>query len=136
MPLLELWGGIECTVNRVGDLYFDQIVRTGHEHRLDDLDRIAELGITTLRYPVLWERVVPNDPAAPDWTWSDERLARLRELGIRPILGLCHHGSGPRWTGLLDPEFPWHMARFARAVAERYPWIDAYTPINEPLTVR
>ena len=134
MPLLELWGGIECTVNRVGDLYFDQIVRTGHEHRLDDLDRIAELGITTLRYPVLWERVVPNDPAAPDWTWSDERLARLRELGIRPILGLCHHGSGPRWTGLLDPEFPWHMARFARAVAERYPWIDAYTPINEPLT--
>lgn len=26
------------------------------------------------------------------------------------------------------------FATFARAVAERYPWIDAYTPINEPLT--
>ena len=60
--MLQLWGGIECTVNRVGDRYFDQIVRTGHEGRRDDLDRFAALGIKTLRYPVLWERVVPNDP--------------------------------------------------------------------------
>jgi dTDP-4-dehydrorhamnose reductase len=132
--MLELWGGIECTVNRVGDRYFDQIVRTGHHHRRDDLDRIAELGIKTLRYPVLWERVVPTDPAHPDWRWTDERLYRLRELGIRPIVGLCHHGSGPCWTGLLDPEFPQHLARYARAVSERYPWVDAYTPVNEPLT--
>ncbi|MDQ3227516.1 MAG: family 1 glycosylhydrolase, partial [Chloroflexota bacterium] len=132
--MLQLWGGIECTVNRVGDRYFDQIVRTGHEGRRDDLDRFAALGIKTLRYPVLWERVVPNDPEHPDWAWSDERLGRLRQLGIRPIVGLCHHGSGPRWTGLLDPEFPAHMARYARAVAERYPWIDAFTPVNEPLT--
>jgi dTDP-4-dehydrorhamnose reductase len=76
--MLELWGGIECTVNRIGDRYIDQIVQTGHQHRLDDLDRFANLGITTLRYPVLWERVVPTDPAQPDWSWTDERLARLR----------------------------------------------------------
>jgi dTDP-4-dehydrorhamnose reductase len=132
--MIELWGGIECTVNRVGDHYFDQVAWTGHERRLDDLDRFAELGLRTLRYPVLWERVIPDDPTQPDWTWTDERLARLRELGIRPIVGLCHHGSGPRWTGLLDPEFPHHMARFARMVIERYPWLDAFTPINEPLT--
>jgi dTDP-4-dehydrorhamnose reductase len=132
--MLELWGGIECTVNRVGDRYMDQVVRTGHQQRLDDLDRFADLGIKALRYPVLWERVVPTDPAQPDWSWTDERLARMRDLGIRPIVGLCHHGSGPRWTGLLDPEFPHHLARFARAVSERYPWVDAFTPINEPLT--
>src|SRR3954468_18203537 len=132
--MLELWGGIECTVNRVGDRYMDQVVRTGHQQRLDDLDRFADLGIKALRYPVLWERVVPTDPAQPDWSWTDERLARMRELGIRPIVGLCHHGSGPRWTGLLDPEFPHHLARFARAVSERYPWVDAFTPVNEPLT--
>jgi dTDP-4-dehydrorhamnose reductase len=130
----ELWGGIECTVNRVGDRYFDQVVRTGHDRRITDLDLIAGLGIKALRYPVLWERVVPIDPSSPDWTWSDERLGRLRELGLRPIVGLSHHGSGPRWTGLLDPVFPEHLARFARAVAERYPWVDAYTPVNEPLT--
>ncbi len=132
--MLELWGGIECTVNRVGDCYADQIVRTGHQERMDDLDRFADLGITALRYPVLWERVVPMDPTQPDWSWTDERLARIRELGMRPIVGLCHHGSGPRWTGLLDPEFPHHLARYARAVIERYPWVDAFTPINEPLT--
>ncbi|MDQ3467292.1 MAG: family 1 glycosylhydrolase [Chloroflexota bacterium] len=132
--MLELWGGIECTVNRVGDQYFDQIVKTGHQGRLDDLNRFADLGIQTLRYPVLWERVVPHDPNEPDWRWSDERLRCLRELGIRPIVGLCHHGSGPRWTGLLDPRFPEHLADYARRVAERYPWVDAFTPINEPLT--
>lgn len=35
---------------------------------------------------------------------------------------------------LLDPQFPEEFARYARAVAERYPWLDAYTPVNEPLT--
>ncbi len=27
----------------------------GHAQRLDDLERFAELGISALRYPVLWE---------------------------------------------------------------------------------
>ena len=26
------------------------------------------------------------------------------------------------------------LARYAGAVAERYPWIEAYTPVNEPNT--
>jgi dTDP-4-dehydrorhamnose reductase len=47
---------------------------------------------------------------------------------------LLHHGSGPRYTSLIDPEFPAKLARFAAAVAQRYPWIDMYTPVNEPLT--
>ena len=58
----------------------------------------------------------------------------MRELGIRPIAGLLHHGHGPVDTSLLDPRFPEKFAAYARAVAERYPWIDAYTPVNEPLT--
>ena len=24
-PPLEMWGGVECTVNRVGDRWFDQL---------------------------------------------------------------------------------------------------------------
>jgi hypothetical protein len=129
---IALWGGPECTVNRVGDRWFDQLERTGHAARLGDLDRIAELGIRTVRYPVLWERVCPE--GTPRWSWSDERLERLRELGIVPIVGLLHHGSGPRGTNLLDPEFPTRFAAYARAVATRYPWVRHYTPINEPLT--
>ena len=42
---LELWGGAECTVNRVGDTYFDQLRWSGHDLRLADIDRFASLGI-------------------------------------------------------------------------------------------
>ncbi len=134
LPPLEVWAGLECTVNRVGDEYFDQLERNGHAMRLDDLDLFAELGIKAIRYPVLWERIAPNGLENADWSWADERLLRLRELGINPIVGLVHHGSGPRHTSLVDPEFPEKLALFARAVAERYPWVTHYTPVNEPLT--
>lgn len=133
-PPLELWAGMECTVNRVGELYLDQIERSGHATRPSDLDRIAELGIRTIRYPVLWERTAPEGLDRADFRWADERLGRLKELGIRPIVGLMHHGSGPRYTSLLDPDLPEKLAAFARMVATRYPWVDAYTPVNEPLT--
>ena len=52
----EIWGGLECTINRVGDLYRDQFDLTGHYRRADDIERIASLGIRKLRYPVLWEK--------------------------------------------------------------------------------
>lgn len=131
---LEVWGGIECTVNRVGDVYFDQMERNGHAERIGDLDRIAGLGIRTIRYPVLWERVAPDGLSEVDWSWPDARLARLRDLDITPIVGLVHHGSGPRHTSLTQASFAPGLAEFARAVAERYPWVDCYTPVNEPLT--
>jgi dTDP-4-dehydrorhamnose reductase len=127
----EAWAGVECTVNRVGDRYSDQLARTGHDRRADDLDRLAGLGVRTVRYPVLWERHAA-DPV--DWAWADERLGRLRALGVRPVVGLVHHGSGPPHTSLLDPGFPAGLAAFAARVAERFPWVDAYTPVNEPLT--
>jgi dTDP-4-dehydrorhamnose reductase len=134
-PPVELWGGIECTHARIGARRFDQLDRSGHLSRPGDLDLIADLGISALRYPVLWERVAPDgDLATADWAWTDERLGRLRELGVRPIAGLLHHGNGPSDVDLLDPAFPERFAAFAAAVAERYPWIDAYLPINEPLT--
>src|SRR5687768_2371591 len=113
---LELWAGAECTVNRVGDRFFDQVERSGHATRLDDLDRFAELGISAIRYPVLWERTAPDGLESADWSWPDERLGRLRELGIRPIVGLVHHGSGPPTTNLLDPSFAAGLERFARSV--------------------
>jgi dTDP-4-dehydrorhamnose reductase len=131
---LELWGGVECTVNRVGARWFDQVAMAGHHRRDDDLDRFAALGLRTLRYPVLWEHLAPDSPHAIDWRSTDARLERLRGLGIRPIVGLLHHGSGPRYTSLLDRRFPEQLARFARAVAERYPWVVDFTPVNEPLT--
>jgi dTDP-4-dehydrorhamnose reductase len=131
---LELWGGHECTVNRVGDRFFDQTVRSGHQDRLSDLQQFADLGVKALRYPVLWERVSPERPDQRDWRWSDERLGELQILNVRVIAGLVHHGSGPRYTHLLDDGFAPGLAAHARAVAERYPWIKDWTPVNEPLT--
>lgn len=133
-PPLQLWGGVECTVVRIGDEFRDQLVETGHATRLADLDEIARLGIRTVRYPIVWERVAPDSPEKLDFSWHDERLRRLRDLGIRVIGGLVHHGSGPRYTSLLDPQFPEKLARYAAEVAERYPWIEMWTPVNEPLT--
>ena len=130
----QLWGGLECTVNRVHDYYGDQVRLSGHQDRLEDLDRFAELGITAIRYPVLWERTSPHSPDHCDWAWSDERLARLRALGIRVIAGLIHHGSGPRYTSLVSENFAEGLATHARNVAERYPWIQDWTPVNEPVT--
>lgn len=131
---IELWGGVECTHNRVGDEFFDQLEQSGHTERIADLDLFAALGLRAMRYPVLWERTAPGRLDDADWSWSDQRLARLRTLGMRPIVGLVHHGSGPRHTSLIDPGFAEGLAAFAGAVARRYPWVEDYTPINEPLT--
>jgi dTDP-4-dehydrorhamnose reductase len=131
---LELWAGVECTVNRIGDNYLDQLEFSGHAERLSDLDLLAELGVSTVRYPVLWERIAPRGLDSIEWSWTDERLDRLSRLGIKPIVGLVHHGSGPRYTSLTDPDFPVKLADFAAAVVRRYPWITDYTPVNEPLT--
>jgi dTDP-4-dehydrorhamnose reductase len=131
---VELWGGVECTVNRVEDVFFDQLERSGHATRPSDLALFAGLGIRALRYPVLWERVAPDGVQTIDWAWSDERLHRLRELNVRPIVGLTHHGSGPKHTSLVEDTFASGLAEYARLVAQRFPWVDAYTPVNEPLT--
>jgi dTDP-4-dehydrorhamnose reductase len=130
---LELWGGIECTRNRVGKNYFDQICKSGHQKRIGDLEQIAALGIRVLRYPMLWEWAVENVRRF-DWTWADERLARLKELNIEPIVGFVHHGSGPSFTNLMDTTFATGLASYAGAFAQRYPWVKLYTPVNEPLT--
>ncbi|PLK25956.1 family 1 glycosylhydrolase [Novosphingobium sp. TH158] len=131
---LQLWGGAECTVNRTHEGYRDQLHRTGHHDRAEDFALLGELGISAYRLPVLWERVAPDGPESCDWTWSDARIDALTNLGIAPIVGLVHHGSGPEHTSLLDPAFASGLARYARQVAERYPGIRDWTPVNEPLT--
>jgi dTDP-4-dehydrorhamnose reductase len=133
-PALELWGGVECSVVRIGDGFRNQLVETGHWSRLSDIDAMAELGIKAVRYPILWETVAPESPGELDFSWHDERLERLHQHGIRVIAGLLHHGSGPRYTELLNPDFPKLFADYAARVAQRYPFLDLWNPINEPLT--
>lgn len=130
---VEWWGGAECTINRVGDCYFEQLLRTGHAQRVEDLELIAGLGIRKLRFPILWEQHHSVN-GTYDFSWADARMHRLRELGIEPIVGLVHHGSGPMHTSLLQDTFAHGLADFAGRVARRYPWVESFTPVNEPLT--
>jgi beta-glucosidase/6-phospho-beta-glucosidase/beta-galactosidase len=126
----ELWGGAEYTCNRVGDCYFDQMQLSGHADRPEDLDLFAELGLSAMRCGALWE----HHGRDGSWHRVDARLRAMQRAHIRPIVGLMHHGSGPAHTSLIDPEFPRKFAAYAGTVAARYPWIDTYTPVNEPNT--
>jgi dTDP-4-dehydrorhamnose reductase len=130
----ELWGGLECTVNRIDDTFRDQLDYQGHYLRKDDLEKFADLGIKALRYPVLWELHELKQGEPIDWTWINDQLQRIRELNIKPIAGLVHHGSGPKFTDLNNKDFPMQLAQYALQVARKFPWIKYYTPVNEPLT--
>jgi len=131
----EVWASPEPTVARIdATTSRDQLADTGHDLREADLDLLASLGVSATRYPVLWERVAPADPAELDLGWASRRLERLRALGVEPVVTLLHHGCGPRYTSLVDPAFPELVARYAGAVAAAFPWIRRWTPINEPLT--
>lgn len=130
----ELWGGIECTINRVQDQYLDQLEYAGHYERITDLDHLENLGISKLRYPVIWEKHQPEQDTVIDWTRTGQYLERLRAMDITPIAGLVHHGSGPKYVNFYDGSFERGLADYALKVAAQFPWLEFYTPVNEPLT--
>jgi dTDP-4-dehydrorhamnose reductase len=130
----QLWGGIECTINRVQDDFFDQLEYSGHYGRTTDIDFLVDTGIEKIRYPILWERHQPAQETIINWEPTGERLLALKQKNIDVIAGLVHHGSGPSFTDLLDENFPFLLAAYAEKVATRFPWINYYTPVNEPLT--
>ena len=128
---LELWGGVECTLNRVGDIYFDQLEKSGHLDRFQqDLSLFAGLGLTIFRIALHWERF----ERTRSWSRWDISMSAMQSLGLRPIVGLIHHGSGPQSTSLLDPLFPEKLAQYALQVARHIPHVRDYTPVNEPQT--
>jgi dTDP-4-dehydrorhamnose reductase len=131
---VETWGGMECTINRVGDQYFDQLDHSGHRDRPGDITLFARLGIKKMRYPILWEHHQPQANLEIEWSATDTRMAELQEANIGIIAGLVHHGSGPAFVDIRENSFAEGLAIYAGEVATRYPWIDYYTPVNEPLT--
>jgi dTDP-4-dehydrorhamnose reductase len=131
--LPEVWAGPECSWLHVGEWRCDQVALTGHDRRPEDLDALAGLGVRAVRYPVLWGRT--EDPReATDWAWAEARLGRLAQLGVRPIVGLLHHGFGPEDADPLDPGWPAAFGRYAAEVARRFPAVTEFLPVNEPLT--
>jgi dTDP-4-dehydrorhamnose reductase len=131
----EIWGGLECSYNRVRDLFMDQLLFCGHYERGEaDIHLIASTGIKAIRYPIIWERHQPSPVKTIDWSWTARQLAVLQSHQIIPIAGLMHHGNGPAFTDLTSPSFADQFASYADHVARKFPWLKYYTPINEPLT--
>ena len=132
---IEIWASPEPTIVRLDAAsYRDQCVETGHYEREGDVERLAALGISATRYPVLWESVEASHAGEWDFAWAERRLGALDRHAIEPIVTLLHHGSGPRRTGLVDEAFAESFADYAEAAARRFPWVERWTPINEPLT--
>ena len=70
-------------------------------------------------------------PNKYDWEFADITFAELKRRDITPIVDLCHFGV-PDWLGnFQNPDFPRLFADYAGAFAERFPWVQLYTPINE-----
>jgi beta-glucosidase len=127
--------GIECSYPTIetaaGRIRRDQLEECNHYARWrEDLELTRDLGIRFLRYGVPYYQM-HRSPNVYDWSFADEVMPAMRELGIVPIVDLCHFGV-PDWLGnFQNPEFPAHFADFARAFAERYAWARFYTPVNE-----
>ncbi len=131
----EIWGGIECSYNRVRSKYFDQLYYSNHYARIEeDIRKFSALGIRMMRYPFIWEKLQPAAGGPIDWTDADRAYNVMTSCGIKPIAGLVHHGSGPRYADVTSPDFGVRLSEFAHRVAVRYPAIEYFTPVNEPLT--
>ncbi|MGW0364738.1 family 1 glycosylhydrolase [Streptomyces sp. NPDC002990] len=114
--------------------HVDELDTTGHAaHSRRDIDDVLSAGVRHLRYPLRWQRINPL-PGRFDWHETDRALAHLRERGAVPIVDLVHHTSYPDWLtdGFRDRRFSDAYVAYAVAVADRYPWLPAYTLFNEP----
>jgi beta-glucosidase/6-phospho-beta-glucosidase/beta-galactosidase len=113
------------------DLRRDEMASCHHYERWrEDFDLVRELGIAHLRYGPPYYRTHTR-PGKYDWQFADETFARLKELSIQPIADLCHFGV-PDWVGgFQDPDWPELFADYAAAFAERFPWVELFTPVNE-----
>lgn len=124
--------GIECSCPTIaGNQRVDQLRDTGHyEMWRTDLRLVRELGLRYLRYgPPIYQTWLGRDHY--DWSFLDPVMHEMRRLGIVPIIDLLHFGL-PDWLrDFQNPIWPEAFVDYARAFAERYPWVRYYTPVNE-----
>jgi len=125
--------GIECSYPTIdsGRTRRDLLAECGHYDKWrEDLRLVKDLGLRFLRYGLPYH-TMHLGPGRYDWEFADLVMAEMRRLEITPILDLLHFGV-PDWLGnFQNPELPGHFADYADAVAERYPWVRFYTPVNE-----
>jgi beta-glucosidase/6-phospho-beta-glucosidase/beta-galactosidase len=125
--------GIENSIPTInnGRTRVDQMEACDHYARWrEDFDLLDDIGIHFLRYGPPIHRTFLA-PGKYDWEFSDITFAELKRRDITPIVDLCHFGV-PDWLGnFQNPDFASQFAVYAGAFADRYPWVQLYTPVNE-----
>jgi len=125
--------GIENSIPTInnGRTRVDQMEVCGHYARWqEDFALVEEMGIQFLRYGPPIHRTFLG-PGKYDWEFADMTFAELKRRDITPIVDLCHFGV-PDWIGnFQNPDFPTLFAGYAAAFADRYHWVQLYTPVNE-----
>src|SRR4051794_26043211 len=114
-----------------GRIRIDEMDKCGHyEKWRTDFDLVDDLGISFLRYgPPIHKTWIGEGRYY--WEFTDVTFADLKRRDIVPIVDLCHFGV-PDWVGnFQNPDFPSLFARYARDFAQRFPWVQLYTPVNE-----
>ncbi|MES2492426.1 MAG: family 1 glycosylhydrolase [Pseudomonadota bacterium] len=114
-----------------GRTRIDEMESCGHYERWqEDFALVVETGIGYLRYgPPIHKTWLA--PGKYDWEFSDLTFAEIRRLGIIPIVDLCHFGL-PDWLGnFQNGDFPELFAQYSFDFAQRFPWVQLYTPVNE-----
>jgi beta-glucosidase len=125
--------GVENSVPTIdgGRTRVDEMESCGHYQRWqEDFALVQELGIGYLRYGPPIHKTWLGD-GRYDWEFADRTFADLKRRNIVPIVDLCHFGV-PDWIGnFQNPDFPELFCCYARAFADRFPWVQLYTPVNE-----
>jgi len=136
MPEFMFATGIENSYPTIaakggGSKRIDEMAKCRHyENWRTDFQLVKDLGIEYLRYGPPYYKTHLGE-GRYDWGFTDETFAELARLKISPIVDLCHFGV-PDWIGnFQNPDFPKLFAGYARAFAERFPWVRRYTPVNE-----
>lgn len=129
-PFFMFATGIDSAAPRIDGVRHDQMALTGHYERWDsDVDLVKALGTRYLRFGPPVHRAYLAE-GRYDWGHADAVLQRMYQYNIVPIADLCRLGV-PDWIGdFQNPDMPRLLARYARAFAERYPWIQLYAPVS------
>jgi len=125
--------GIENSYPTIGPdrKRIDEMEKCGHyRHVDDDFDLVQEVGVEFLRYgPPIHTTWLGRGKY--DWSFADETFAKLHDRHIRPIVDLCHFGVPDFIGDFQNPDFACLFAEYAAAFAQRFPWVQLYTPVNE-----
>ncbi len=125
--------GVENSVPTIdgGRTRVDEMASCGHYDRWrEDFALVQDMGIGYLRYgpPI---HTTWLGAGKYDWSFADQTFAEIKRRNIVPIVDLCHFGV-PDWIGnFQNPDFADQFAIYVRAFAERFPWVQLYTPVNE-----